>query len=243
MTEVGVLALQGDFAAHTLALESLGLSVREVRRPAHLDGLRALVLPGGESTALLKLFALERLDEAIVRFHADGGALFGTCAGLILLAREVVDPPQESLRLLDCVVARNAYGRQVDSFSEAGRVEFGEEVRGVRESREAHAARGAPGVFGVREAREARDGGVGSLAAPESSVLETNFVFIRAPRIVSVGPDVQVLARRGVDPVLVRAGRVVGATFHPELIRPAAIHRYFVDEVAGISLPTAIASG
>jgi len=212
--EVGVLALQGDFAAHTLALESLGVSVREVRRPAHLDGLRALVLPGGESTTLLELFALERLDESIVRFHADGGALFGTCAGLIVLAREVVDPPQESLRLLDCVVARNAYGRQVNSFSEPGRVEFGESERG-------------DGDGGERGER----------------VLETNFVFIRAPRIVSVGPEGTVLARRGDDPVLVRSGRVLGATFHPELIRPAAVHRYFVREVAGMELPAGLVGG
>jgi 5'-phosphate synthase pdxT subunit len=112
---VGVLALQGDFAAHAAALRRLGASPREVRSCAELAGLHALVLPGGESTALLRLMASEPWFDALRAFHAGGGALLGTCAGAILLARDVT-PAQPSLGLLDASVSRNAYGRQVDSF-------------------------------------------------------------------------------------------------------------------------------
>lgn len=112
---VGVLALQGGFAAHARILRRSGATVAEVRRCTDLDGLSALVLPGGESTAVLKLMAGEPWVDALRAFHAGGGALLGTCAGIILLAQEV-DPPQASLGLLHVSVARNAYGRQADSF-------------------------------------------------------------------------------------------------------------------------------
>jgi 5'-phosphate synthase pdxT subunit len=118
MAAAGVLALQGDFAAHVAALRRCGVEAAEVRRVADLPGLRGLVLPGGESTALLKLMAEEPWFDALRAFHARGGVLFGTCAGAILLAREV-RPRQPSLGLLDAVVERNAYGRQVDSFEAA----------------------------------------------------------------------------------------------------------------------------
>lgn len=111
----GVLALQGNFAAHFLALRDVGAAAREVRRVAELDGLDGLVLPGGESTALLRLMEDEPWFDALRRFHETGGILFGTCAGAILLARHV-RPVQKSLGLLDVTVTRNAYGRQVDSF-------------------------------------------------------------------------------------------------------------------------------
>jgi 5'-phosphate synthase pdxT subunit len=129
---IGVLALQGDFAAHAAALGRAGAGVREVRRVADLAGLAGLVLPGGESTTLLKLMADEPWPEALRGFHAEGGALFGTCAGAILLAREVVSPPQPSLGLLDAKVVRNAYGRQVDSFEAPLEAPgLGEPIRGV----------------------------------------------------------------------------------------------------------------
>jgi 5'-phosphate synthase pdxT subunit len=115
VTAAGVLALQGGFAAHAGVLRSLGASVREVRRCRDLDGLGALVLPGGESTAMLNLMADEPWLDGLRAFAAGGGAVLGTCAGIILLAREV-DPAQPSAGLLDVVVARNAYGRQGDSF-------------------------------------------------------------------------------------------------------------------------------
>ncbi|HEY5908246.1 MAG TPA: pyridoxal 5'-phosphate synthase glutaminase subunit PdxT, partial [Vicinamibacteria bacterium] len=117
----GVLALQGDFAAHAQALREVDALPREVRRVAELEGLRGLVIPGGESTALLRLMAdgpegPGAWFSALRDFHARGGVLFGTCAGAILLAREV-RPSQPSLGLLDAGVWRNAYGRQVDSFA------------------------------------------------------------------------------------------------------------------------------
>lgn len=131
MSAVGVLALQGDFAAHARVLRGLGAEVREVRRVSDLDGLRALVLPGGESTALLTLMEGEPWLDEVRTFHASGGALLGTCAGAILLAREV-SPAQPSFGLLDAVVERNAYGRQTDSFeAELDAPAFDGPVRGV----------------------------------------------------------------------------------------------------------------
>ena len=113
---IGVLALQGDFAAHAARLSALGAAVREIRRPDELDGLDGLVIPGGESTTLLKLMEGTGFEAAITDFHRRGGALFGTCAGLILLARGVSRPAQRSLGLIDVDVERNSYGRQIDSF-------------------------------------------------------------------------------------------------------------------------------
>ena len=114
--QVGVLALQGDFARHAAALTDLGALVVEVRAARDLEGLGGLVLPGGESGAMLRLMERTELEESIRRFYAGGGALFGTCAGLILLARRVAGPEQRSLGLLDVDVERNSYGRQIDSF-------------------------------------------------------------------------------------------------------------------------------
>ena len=110
MARIGVLALQGDFEAHAKVLGDLGCEVVEVRRVAQLSGLDGLVIPGGESTTLLNLMADEPWFSALRAFHDGGGALMGTCAGAILLAREVVHPAQESLGLLDVTVARNAFG-------------------------------------------------------------------------------------------------------------------------------------
>jgi 5'-phosphate synthase pdxT subunit len=183
----GVLALQGDFAAHAAVLRGIGEPVREVRRCADLDGLRALVVPGGESTALLRLMldADEPWLESLRAFHAGGGALLGTCAGAILLAR-YVDPAQPTLGILDAAVSRNAYGRQVDSFE---------------------ATLDAPGFD---------DPLVG--------------LFIRAPRFTSLGSDVEVLARLDGEPVLVRQGRVLAATFHPEIAREDRVHRLLLEQ-------------
>ena len=177
----GVLALQGGFAAHAAALREVGLEARELRRVRELAGLAGLVIPGGESTTLLNLMRDEPWFEALAAFHARGGVLAGTCAGAILLSREV-RPRQPSLALLDAVIERNAFGRQVDSFET--RVE-------------------APALGGALDA-----------------------VFIRAPRFRALFPEVEVLARHAAEPVLVRQGRVVAATFHPELTRPRLFHRY-----------------
>jgi 5'-phosphate synthase pdxT subunit len=129
---LGVLALQGDFAAHLDALRALGVPAREVRRVAELEALSGLVLPGGESTALLNLMRDEAWFDALRAFHARGGRLFGTCAGAILLAREVLNPPQASLGLLDAAIERNGYGRQVNSFETSLEVPaLGAPIRGV----------------------------------------------------------------------------------------------------------------
>jgi 5'-phosphate synthase pdxT subunit len=187
MPRVGVLALQGDFAAHASALDQLGANVREVRRVSQLEGLDGLVLPGGESSALLRLMEGEPWFERLRLLHDAGGALFGTCAGAILLSREVRGPSQPSVGLLDAVIERNAYGRQVDSFEAVVEVPaFGRSVQAV---------------------------------------------FIRAPRFMALGPAVQVLASCDGDPVLIRQGRLVAATFHPELTRDRLLHRYFLDVI------------
>jgi 5'-phosphate synthase pdxT subunit len=117
---IGVLALQGDFARHARALARCGAEVVEVRKPDQLGELDGLVLPGGESTTLLKLMDAWGFVPAIEKLHADGKPIFGTCAGLILLAREVTSPAQSSLGLIDVGVERNAYGRQRESFEAAG---------------------------------------------------------------------------------------------------------------------------
>jgi len=177
-----VLALQGDFAAHAAAFRDLDVPVREVRRVAELEGLAGLVIPGGESTTLLNLMRDEPWFDAIRRLHASGAVVAGTCAGAILLSREV-RPRQPSLGLLDAVIERNAWGRQVDSFE--ARVDT------------------TPALGGSMDA-----------------------VFIRAPRFLALFPEVKVLARYGGEPVVVQQGRVVAATFHPELTRSRALHRY-----------------
>lgn len=184
----GVLALQGGFAAHAETLGRLGAVAVEVRRCRDLDGLAGLVLPGAESSTLLNLMRDEPWFEALRAFHAEGGVLFGTCAGAILLSREVRAPAQPSLALLDVVIERNAYGRQVESFEEPLEGDFDPPLPAV---------------------------------------------FIRAPRFRYLAPGVQVLARRQGEPVLVRQGRVLAATFHPELTDDTRVHALFLEAAAG----------
>jgi pyridoxal 5'-phosphate synthase pdxT subunit len=182
--KIGVLALQGDFEAHARVLEKLGAEIVYVRAPEDLEGLDGLVLPGGESTTHMKLLEETGLDEAIRKMAAGGGAVFGTCAGAILLAQEVKQPAQKSLGLMDITVARNAYGRQLSS-----------DVLNLETK--------------LRE-----------------QPLE--MVFIRAPIIEKVEKGVEVLAEREGKPVLVQQGRIMAATFHPELTRDTAIHERFL---------------
>jgi 5'-phosphate synthase pdxT subunit len=113
--KIGILAVQGDFEAHAAMLARLGAETAEVRTPAHLEGCDGLILPGGESTTQLQFLQEEGLADAIGKFAKNGGAIFGTCAGAILLATEVRNPRQDSLKLLDMTVLRNAYGRQIAS--------------------------------------------------------------------------------------------------------------------------------
>jgi pyridoxal 5'-phosphate synthase pdxT subunit len=174
---IGVLALQGDFQAHERALGLLGLDARPVRRTEDLDGLDGLVLPGGESTTQLKLLDRHGLARSLCGFVAGGAPVLATCAGLVLAARRVERPEQPSFAFLDVTVARNAWGRQLDSFEALA------------------------------------DDGV------------TELVFIRAPRIVAVGPEVEVLTTLAGEPVMVRQGNVTGASFHPELTASPTVHR------------------
>lgn len=113
--KIGILAVQGDFEAHAAMLEQLGAQTAEVRTPADLEDCDGLILPGGESTTQLKFLQEEGLADKIVRFAKRGGAIFGTCAGAILLAKDVKHPQQDSLNLMDMTVVRNAYGRQIAS--------------------------------------------------------------------------------------------------------------------------------
>jgi 5'-phosphate synthase pdxT subunit len=117
---VGILAIQGDFAMHAKMLDGMGAPWMLVKHPADLDAVSGLIMPGGESTTMLKLFALEGIGTAIKEFAAKGKPIYGTCAGAILLAKEVLNPPQERLGLIDIAIERNAYGRQIDSSVQAG---------------------------------------------------------------------------------------------------------------------------
>jgi 5'-phosphate synthase pdxT subunit len=181
--KIGVLALQGDFDAHRRRLEELGVEVVLVRKPEQLNEIDGLIIPGGESSTFLKLLGeagLEKLKE-FVRVKPT----FGTCAGAILLAKEVENPSQAGLGAIDIGIRRNAYGRQIDSS--------------IRE-----------GLF-------------------HGSPIE--MVFIRAPKIERVGPGVEVLATEHRDPVVVRQGKIMAATFHPELTADMRIHQAFLDLV------------
>jgi pyridoxal 5'-phosphate synthase pdxT subunit len=192
MKTVGVLGLQGDFEAHQRALERAGARTLVVRTAADLENVEALVIPGGESTTMLKLLREEKLWEPLLRFAAEK-PVFGTCAGAILLASRVWRPEQEALAAMDLEIERNAYGRQIDSR-----------------------------VVELIPEREFTDrAGPGRLEA----------VFIRAPRIRKVGPEVKVLARYDGDPVLVEQGRHLAATFHPELTSDDRVHRLFLSRM------------
>jgi 5'-phosphate synthase pdxT subunit len=127
---IGVLALQGDFAAHAAALERAGAQACEIRRADELAALDGLVIPGGESTTLILLLRAFNLWEPVRAFAAGGRPVFGTCAGLILLADEVTNPAQEAFGLLPLRVERNAYGRQVDSFVARGQVQVPADLTG-----------------------------------------------------------------------------------------------------------------
>jgi pyridoxal 5'-phosphate synthase pdxT subunit len=181
--KIGVLALQGDFDAHRKRLQELGAEVVLIKNPEQLEEIDGLIIPGGESSTFLKLLGeagFEKLKE-FVRVKPT----FGTCAGAILLAKEVENPTQTGLGAIDIAIRRNAYGRQMDSS--------------IRE-----------GIF-------------------RGSPIE--MVFIRAPKIERVGDQVEVVGSEGNDPVVVRQGKTMAATFHPELSEDTQVHREFLDLV------------
>jgi 5'-phosphate synthase pdxT subunit len=189
---VGVLALQGDTREHLAALAEAGAEVITVRRLRELDAVDALVIPGGESTAMSHLLREFELLEPLRARLAEGMPAYGSCAGMILLASEILDagvPGREAvpLKAIDMTVRRNAFGRQVDSFE--GDIDF---------------------------------------AGLDSPV---HAVFIRAPWVERVGPDVQVLGRAGDHIVAVRQGLVLATAFHPEMTGDRRVHKLFVDSL------------
>jgi 5'-phosphate synthase pdxT subunit len=209
---IGVLDLQGDVREHVAALADVGAGARLVKRPADLEGVDGLILPGGESTTLSMLLESTGLFEAVAERLGGGGGrgagrvgsadadgsgllpILGTCAGLVLVAREILDgrPDQRTFNVLNAVVRRNGYGRQVRSFEGEVALGMGSSPSGSGEERPLPA------------------------------------VFIRAPLVVSVGEEVEVLGTLDDVPVLVRQGPVLASVFHPELTPDRRVHRLFV---------------
>ena len=184
--EVGVLAIQGDFAEHIAVLGRLGVTAREIRLPGQLDSLNGLIIPGGESTTLSRLMTTYNLREPIARMAAQGKAIWGTCAGMIMLSHEITEQDPVPLGIMDIGVQRNAFGRQVDSFEQSLFINgLGEEPF--------HA------------------------------------IFIRAPVIIRVGREVEVLsALEDERPVAVQQGNLMATSFHPELTNDHRFHSYFL---------------
>ena len=181
--KIGVLALQGAFAEHVAALRAIGVEAVEVRLPEQLDDVDGLIIPGGESTTMRNLIRRWNMREPILALAERGAPLFGTCAGMIVLSRQIEGGEEPILPLLDVTVERNAFGRQLDSFET-------------------------------------------DLSVPLLGDTPVHAVFIRAPVIESVGPDVDVIAR--LDDwriVAVREKNIVATSFHPELAGETRFHR------------------
>ena len=184
--KIGVLAIQGDYEAHKARLEQLGAEVMLVRKPEQLDAIDGIVIPGGESSTFLNFLAERGFLEKL-RDFVSTKPTFGTCAGAILLAKHVENPPQQSLGVMDIRIRRNAYGRQIDSSIREAQTKLGQKP--------------------------------------------LEMVFIRAPKIVGTGKGVEILATSAEDPVLVRQGKIMAATFHPELSEDTRVHQEFVKMV------------
>jgi len=185
---IGILALQGAFREHRLMLAELGYEAVEVRTVRDLEGIQGLILPGGESTTMGKLLQFDGLGDRIKELAAQDFPIFGTCAGLILLAKNIKDSDQYRLGLMDVTVQRNAFGRQVDSFET-------------------------------------------DLLVPALGTEPVRAVFIRAPFIDAVAPNVGILAEYGGKIVFVRQGNMLASAFHPELTADSRVHRYFTNVV------------
>jgi 5'-phosphate synthase pdxT subunit len=184
--QIGVLAIQGDYEAHKVRLEQLGAKVTLVRKPEQLDTIDGIIIPGGESSTFLNFLAERGFLEKLRNFVRTKPT-FGTCAGAILLANKVENPPQQSLHAMDISIRRNAYGRQIDSSIREARTKLGDKP--------------------------------------------LEMVFIRAPKIVRTGKGIEVLATADGDPVLVRQGKTMAATFHPELSEDTRVHQEFMKMV------------
>jgi pyridoxal 5'-phosphate synthase pdxT subunit len=185
LKRVGVLALQGDVVEHLHALRRAGAEALEVKNERDLAGIDALIVPGGESTTVIRLLERFALVEPIKARVRDGMPFWGTCMGMIVAAKDVADMEQDTLGLLDITVRRNAFGRQIESAE----VDLDVPVLG---------------------------------AAPFPAI------FIRAPWVERAGAGVEVLASRDGHGVFVRAGNVIGTSFHPELTGDDRLHAYFI---------------
>jgi len=185
---IGVLAIQGAYYKHAEAVRKLGINTIEVRTSEGIHAIDGLIIPGGESTTIGRLLVKNNLIEPIKKKIADGMAVFGTCAGMILLSKSVSGSEQPLLEVMDISVERNAYGRQIDSF------EARLNVKGIE---------GNP----------------------------VNGIFIRAPKIIGISEDVEVLASYENVPVLVRQKNILAASFHSELSEDLRIHSYFTAEM------------
>ena len=190
MPKIGVLAIQGDFREHGLMLDSIGQNWDEIRLPDQLNDLDGLIIPGGESTTIVQLIDTYNLRIPIQRLASNGLAIWGTCAGMIVVAKTLSDKKPVPLGLMDIDVSRNAFGRQIDSF------ETTVSVTGIK---------GEP----------------------------IHAVFIRAPQILNMGPNVDILSTlENGTPVTVRENKILATSFHPELTEDTRMHELFVS-IAG----------
>ena len=186
--EVGVLALQGAFREHCKLLKDCGAKSREIRKPEELEGIVGLIIPGGESTTIGRLMVEFNLLEPIKELAARRIPIFGTCAGMVLLAKEIEGSHQPRLGLMDMEVVRNGFGRQTESF------ETDLEIS----------------ALGIKPFRG---------------------VFIRAPYIKKVSPNIGILASFEDKIVFVRQGNLLACSFHPELTDDTRVHQYFLEMV------------
>lgn len=189
MTKIGVLALQGDFREHMKMLDGLGLEASEIRLPGQLDCIDGLIIPGGESTTIVQLMDNFGLTDRLKFLIKSGLPTWGTCAGMIVLAKDITDDRPIPLGIMDISVRRNAYGRQIDSFET-------------------------------------------SVLMPAIGDVPFNAIFIRAPLIERVGPNVSILATLDNGEVIAaQEGNVIVTSFHPELTEDKRLHQYFLDNV------------
>jgi 5'-phosphate synthase pdxT subunit len=192
MTTIGVLAVQGDFIEHQHALQAVGVDAPEVRLPHQIEGLDGLIIPGGESTTIVQLIDIYGFRSVLELSAKAGLPIWGTCAGMIVMAKSLRDRRPDPLKLMDIEVSRNAFGRQVDSF------EADLSVNGLDET-------------------------------------PFRAVFIRAPVVNEMGPDVEVISRLDDGrPVAVRQGALLATAFHPELTGDPRMHRLFADMAEGL---------
>jgi pyridoxal 5'-phosphate synthase pdxT subunit len=208
---VGILALQGAVEKHAGHLELLGAEPRAVLLPGDLEGLDAIILPGGESTTMSRLLRTSGLFDPLAHFMRRKPVL-ATCAGMILLARDVDDLPYPPFGLMDIDVSRNAWGRQIFSFQE--QIDWDLPPVDCEQTPE-------------------RPQATGRSQEPGGSIAPVNLkaIFIRAPRLTRVGEGIEVLATLKGEPVAVRQGDLVALTFHPELTGDSRVHGWFLDKI------------